>query len=79
VSFDGFVTTGEAIALAQRAVEMGARSLWVAEHLGYREAIATCVALERRYAMPIDELIDQRVRSRQCDRPPLSGPGGMLV
>jgi len=45
VSFDGFVTTGEAIALAQRAVETGARSLWVAEHLGYREAIASCVAL----------------------------------
>src|SRR5215831_11207993 len=45
VSFDGFVTTGEAITLAQRAVETGARSLWVAEHLGYREAIATCVAL----------------------------------
>src|SRR5947199_9361842 len=44
VSFDGFVTTGEAIALAQRAVETGARSLWVAEHLGYREAIATCMA-----------------------------------
>jgi 5,10-methylenetetrahydromethanopterin reductase len=44
VSFDGFVTTGEAIALAQRAVEIGAQSLWVAEHLGYREAIATCVA-----------------------------------
>ena len=34
VSFDGFVTTGEAIALAQRAVEAGASSLWVAEHLG---------------------------------------------
>jgi 5,10-methylenetetrahydromethanopterin reductase len=44
VSFDGFVTTGEAMALAKRAVEAGARSLWVAEHLGYREAIATCVA-----------------------------------
>src|SRR5262245_65784780 len=44
VSFDGFVATGEAITLAQRAVETGARSLWVAEHLGYREAIATCVA-----------------------------------
>ena len=28
----------------QRAVEAGASSLWVAEHLGYREAIATCVA-----------------------------------
>src|SRR3981081_3707262 len=44
VNFDGFVTTGEAIALAQRAVDAGARSLWVAEHLGYREAIATCMA-----------------------------------
>jgi 5,10-methylenetetrahydromethanopterin reductase len=44
VSFDGFVGTGEAIALAQRAVEAGARSLWMAEHLGYREAIATCMA-----------------------------------
>jgi 5,10-methylenetetrahydromethanopterin reductase len=44
VSFDGFVSTGEAITLAQRAVQTGARSLWVAEHLGYREAIATCVA-----------------------------------
>src|SRR6202048_814983 len=50
VSFDGFVTTDEAIALAQRAVEMGARSLWVAEHLGYREAIATCVALAMKTA-----------------------------
>jgi 5,10-methylenetetrahydromethanopterin reductase len=44
VSFDGFVTTGEAVALAQRAVEAGAASLWVAEHLGYREAVATCMA-----------------------------------
>src|SRR3979490_990866 len=44
VSFDGFVPTGEAIALAQRAVDAGAKSLWVADHLGYREAIATCMA-----------------------------------
>jgi 5,10-methylenetetrahydromethanopterin reductase len=44
VAFDGFVTTGEAIALAQHAVAAGAKSLWVAEHLGYREAIATCMA-----------------------------------
>jgi 5,10-methylenetetrahydromethanopterin reductase len=44
VSFDGFIGTREAIALAQRAVEAGAKSLWVAEHLGYREAIATCMA-----------------------------------
>lgn len=44
VAFDGFVTTGEAVALARRAVEAGAESLWVAEHLGYREAITTCTA-----------------------------------
>src|ERR1700732_4973375 len=44
VSFDGFISTREAIALAQRAVDAGAKSLWVAEHLGYREAIATCMA-----------------------------------
>ena len=44
VSFDGFVRTADAIALAQRAVAAGASSLWMAEHLGYREAIATCVA-----------------------------------
>jgi 5,10-methylenetetrahydromethanopterin reductase len=36
VSFDGFVTTGEALSLAQSAVAAGAKSLWVAEHLGYR-------------------------------------------
>ena len=44
VAFDGFVTTAQAIALAQRAVAVGAGSLWMAEHLGYREAIATCAA-----------------------------------
>jgi 5,10-methylenetetrahydromethanopterin reductase len=44
VSFDGFIPTGEAIALAERAVAAGAKSLWMAEHLGYREAIATCMA-----------------------------------
>jgi 5,10-methylenetetrahydromethanopterin reductase len=44
VAFDGFVTTREAIDLAKRAVDAGAKSLWVAEHLGYREAITTCAA-----------------------------------
>jgi 5,10-methylenetetrahydromethanopterin reductase len=44
VAFDGFVTTAEAISLAEHAVQAGAKSLWVAEHLGYREAIATCMA-----------------------------------
>ena len=53
VNFDGFVTTGEAIALAQRAVDAGARSLWVAEHLGYREAIATCMAFALKAPGPM--------------------------
>jgi len=44
VAFDGFVATHEAIALAKRAVDAGAKSLWVAEHMGYREAITTCAA-----------------------------------
>lgn len=53
VNFDGFTTTGEAIALAQRAVAAGARSLWVAEHLGYREAIATCMAFALKAPGPM--------------------------
>jgi 5,10-methylenetetrahydromethanopterin reductase len=53
VSFDGFATTNEAIALAQRAVAAGAKSLWVAEHLGYREAIATCMAFALKAPGPL--------------------------
>src|ERR1044071_2969365 len=53
VNFDGFVTTDEAIALAQRAVAAGAKSLWVAEHLGYREAISTCMAFALKAPGPL--------------------------
>src|SRR3979411_1773509 len=53
VSFDGFISTVEAIALAQRAVAAGASSLWVAEHLGYREAIATCMAFAIKTPGPL--------------------------
>jgi 5,10-methylenetetrahydromethanopterin reductase len=52
VNFDGFVPTAEAIALARESVAAGAGSLWVAEHLGYREAIATCMAFA--FAVPGD-------------------------
>jgi len=41
VSFDGFVTTSEAFETAREFAAAGASSLWMAEHLGYREAIAT--------------------------------------
>ncbi|MFI4987132.1 MAG: LLM class flavin-dependent oxidoreductase [Alphaproteobacteria bacterium] len=39
VCFDGFRPFGEAVALAKEAAEAGAESLWMADHLGYREAI----------------------------------------
>src|SRR5436190_10097872 len=53
VSFDGFVRTQEAVALARHAVAAGAKSLWVAEHLGYREAIATCMAFALKAPGPM--------------------------
>ena len=53
VAFDGFVSTREAIELAERSVAAGAQSLWVAEHLGYREAIATCMAFALKAPGPL--------------------------
>ena len=44
VSFDGFVPFADALALARRAEEAGARSLWMAEHLGYRQSLVSCTA-----------------------------------
>ncbi len=44
IAFDGFVSTQEAVATAKEAVEAGAASLWMAEHLGYRSAASSCIA-----------------------------------
>lgn len=44
VSFDGFAPFAEALETAKNAVAAGAKSLWMAEHLGYREAIVSCTA-----------------------------------
>ena len=41
VSFDGFTTTRETLETARAAAAAGARSLWMAEHMGYREACVT--------------------------------------
>ncbi len=41
VSFDGFEDTGSALATAREVVAAGAQSLWMAEHMGYREALVT--------------------------------------
>ena len=44
VSFDGFAPFADALVLARRAEEAGARSLWMAEHLGYRQSLVSCTA-----------------------------------
>ena len=44
VSFDGFSPLRESIAFAKEAEVAGAASLWMAEHLGYREAILSAMA-----------------------------------
>ena len=48
VSFDGFASFGDALALARRAEAAGARSLWMAEHLGYRQSLVSCTAFALR-------------------------------
>lgn len=45
VSFDGFAPYHEAITFAREAVEAGASSLWMADHLGYRESIVSSLGL----------------------------------
>ncbi len=42
--FDGFDAAPETIEVAQQAVAAGATSVWMAEHLGYREAVISCMA-----------------------------------
>lgn len=41
VSFDGFESTATALATARQVVAAGAQHLWMAEHMGYREAMVT--------------------------------------
>ncbi|MBM3358859.1 MAG: LLM class flavin-dependent oxidoreductase [Betaproteobacteria bacterium] len=43
VSFDGFAPYGEALGFAKEAAAAGAGSLWMADHLGYREPIVSCL------------------------------------
>ena len=43
VSFDGFAPYAEALTFAKEAAEAGAKSLWMADHLGYREPIVSCL------------------------------------
>lgn len=43
--FDGMRPMGEMVALARAAESAGIRSVWMAEHMGYRESVATAMGL----------------------------------
>ncbi len=45
VVFDGFDDAREMIRLAQGAEAAGAASVWVAEHMGWREAVTACAGI----------------------------------
>ena len=44
ISFDGFIPFPDSLAIAREAEAMGASSLWMAEHLGYRDPLGSCMA-----------------------------------
>jgi 5,10-methylenetetrahydromethanopterin reductase len=46
--FDGFDPVGETIEIATAAEDAGANTIWMAEHLGYREAAVSCMAFLMR-------------------------------
>ncbi len=44
VSFDGFCSFADSLTIAREAEDAGAASLWMAEHLGYRDSLGSCMA-----------------------------------
>ncbi len=44
ISFDGFATLADSLVIAREAEAAGASSLWMAEHLGYRDSLGSCMA-----------------------------------
>ncbi len=44
IRFDGFDHAGGTIEVARRAEEAGVTGLWMTEHIGYREALVSCMA-----------------------------------
>lgn len=44
IMFDGFDAATDMVETVRRAEEAGVDSVWVAEHMGYREAVACCAA-----------------------------------
>jgi len=44
ISFDGFSEFGETLAFATAAAQAGCTAFWMADHLGYRDPIVSCLA-----------------------------------
>jgi 5,10-methylenetetrahydromethanopterin reductase len=44
IRFDGFDTIGETIEICRQAEQAGVTGLWMTEHIGYREALVSCMA-----------------------------------
>ncbi len=53
VAFDGMVPLPAVLDLARRAEALGVPSLWVAEHMGYRDALTSSMALLGATATPM--------------------------
>ncbi len=65
VAFDGMLPLPEAVELARQAEAAGARSLWVAEHMGYRESTLSAMAFlaATRHATVVPTAISPYVRN----------------
>ena len=44
IRFDGFAHTADSLAVVREAEAAGASQIWMAEHMGYREAVASSMA-----------------------------------
>ena len=44
IRFDGFDHLSDSLEIVRRAEEAGADRIWMAEHMGYREAVVACMA-----------------------------------
>ena len=44
IRFDGFAATRDSLAVVREAEAAGATQIWMAEHMGYREAVASSMA-----------------------------------
>lgn len=65
VSFDGFIPFSDSLTIAREAEAAGAASLWMAEHLGYRDSLGSCMAfaLATKHATVVPTAISPYLRN----------------